>query len=113
MKPTTGSELVRTSGSILFYSAAIKALFYGSLKLTNAFTLGNIGKSDIRDNKPEGNDEIVYSENAKFVNYTELKDSENGTMFYDKDNDIVVIKINGQWMKLAVEPLPKKVKYDF
>jgi hypothetical protein len=90
-----------------------KALFYGSLKLSNALTLGNIGKANIRPDKPEGDDERVYEEDAKFVNFKELKGSDNGTLFYDEDNNIVVIKINGKWMKLAVEALPKGVTYPF
>lgn len=90
-----------------------KALFYGSLKLANAFTLGNIGKNNIRPDKPEGDDERVYEEDAKFVNYKELKGSGNGTLFYDEDNHIIVIKINGKWMKLGVEALPKGVNYPF
>jgi len=90
-----------------------KAIFYGSLKLTNVLTLGNIGKDDIRSDQPEGDDERSYEESAKHVNYIALKEGGDGTMFYDKDNDIVVIKINGEWMRLAVKRLPKKVSYDF
>ena len=90
-----------------------KAIFYGSLKLSNILTLGNIGKGDIRNDPPEGDDERNYEESAKHVNYIALKEGGDGTMFYDKDNDIVVIKINGEWMRLAVKPLPKNVAYDF
>jgi hypothetical protein len=90
-----------------------KALFYGSLKLTNALTLGNIGKDDVSETKPEGDDENNFEKDARFVNYKELKTSGDGTMFYDKDNNIVVIRINGKWMKLAVEPLPEHVDYKF
>jgi hypothetical protein len=90
-----------------------KAIFYGSLKLSNAFTLGNIGNEDLRPDKPEGDDEKNFTENAKYVNYKELKESGDGTMFYDKDNKIVVIKIEGEWMQLKVKKLPKKVKYAF
>ena len=90
-----------------------KALFYGSLKLTNAFTLGNVSKNNIRADKPQGDDEKVSEEDAKFVNFKELKGSGNGTLFYDEDNNIVVIKINGKWMKLTIEALPKGVKYPF
>jgi hypothetical protein len=90
-----------------------KALFYGSLKLTNAFTLGSISRNNIRSEKPEGDDEKVFEEDAKFVNFKELKGSGNGTLFYDEDNGIVAIKINGKWMKLAVEKLPKGVSYPF
>ena len=90
-----------------------KAIFYGSLKLSNALTLGNIGRDNIRQEKPEGDDETNFREDANFVNFKELKDSGDGTIFYDKDNKIVVIKINGQWMKLIVESLPGNIKYDF
>lgn len=90
-----------------------KALFYGSLKLTNALTLGGIGKKDIATTTPEGDDEVNAEADARFVNYKELKGSGDGTLFYDKDRHMVIIKINGQWMRLAVEKLPKDVKYDF
>ena len=90
-----------------------KAIFYGSLKMTNAFTLGKIGREDLQKEPPQGDDEEFFSESAKHVNYQELKGSEDGTMFYDKDRNIVVIKINGNWMKLAVEPLPNDIQYDF
>lgn len=90
-----------------------KAIFYGSLKLTNALTLGRIGKEDILTTGPEGDDETHYEASGKHVNYQELKNSEDGTIFYDKDNDIVVIKVKGKWMRLAVEALPAGVRYDF
>lgn len=90
-----------------------KAIFYGSLRLTNAFTLGAIGKDDIATEKPQGDDEPNYQADAKYVNFKELKDSTDGTMFYDKDNKMVVIKIEGKWMKLKVEPLPAGVEYKF
>lgn len=90
-----------------------KAIFYGSLKLTNVLTLGNIGKDNISAEKPLGDDETNFKDDAKNVNYKELKTSGDGTIFYDKDNHIAVIKINGEWMKLSVEPLPENIKYDF
>uniref|UniRef100_UPI00321765C8 hypothetical protein n=1 Tax=uncultured Draconibacterium sp. TaxID=1573823 RepID=UPI00321765C8 len=90
-----------------------KAVFYGSLKLSNALTLGNIGKNNLRKEKPEGDDEQNAEESAKHVNFSELKKSDDGTLFYDSDNDIVAIKINGKWMKLKVEELPEGVEYDF
>jgi len=90
-----------------------KAVFYGSLKLSNALTLGNIGRADISKEKLAGDDEYISGESAKHVNYRELKEGGDGTIFYDKDNKIVVIKIDGQWMKLQVAPLPKNVKYAF
>jgi hypothetical protein len=90
-----------------------KAIFYGSLKLTNAFTLGNIGKNDLREQKPGRDDEENAEESAKYVNYRELNESGDGTIFYDSDNHIVVIKINGKWMKLNVEQLPEGIEYKF
>jgi hypothetical protein len=90
-----------------------RAIFYGSLNLKNALTLGNIGREDLREEHPEGDDESNYEESAKQVNYIALRDGGDGTMFYDKDNDIVVIKVNGEWMQLRVKKLPKHIKYDF
>lgn len=90
-----------------------KAVFYGSLQLTNALTLGNIGTEDLRSDAPEGDDEQNYAESARHVNYQALKEGGDGTLFYDKDHNIVVIKVNGEWMKVAVEPLPEGVSYDF
>ena len=88
-----------------------KAIFYGSLKLTNALTLGNIGAADLAEQKPEGDAEVNAEQDAKFVNFKELKGSGNGTMFYDKDNNIVVIKVGDKWMKVVVAELPANVKY--
>ncbi len=90
-----------------------KAVFYGSLQLTNALSLGAIGKDDLEETKPTGDDEKNYEKDARHVNYTELKNSPDGTIFYDKDNKIVVVKIDGKWMKLAVEGLPPGVNYKF
>ncbi len=90
-----------------------KAIFYGSLTLTNALTLGRIGKEDLVKTEPAEDHEKAAEESAKYVNYESLKNSEDGTIFYDKDNDIVVIKIKGEWRQLETKPLPKKVKYDF
>ena len=81
--------------------------------LANALTLGNIGREDLREEQPEGDDESHYEESAKHVNYIALRDGGDGTMFYDKDNDIVVIKVNGVWMQLRVKKLPKHIQYDF
>jgi hypothetical protein len=90
-----------------------QAVFYGSLRLTNALTLGRIGKDNIRRQPPEGDDETNFSESAKHVNFQSLKGADDGTIFYDKDNNIVVIKIDGKWMKLLTEPLPEGISYDF
>jgi hypothetical protein len=90
-----------------------KAIFYGSLKLSNALTLGSIGRDNLRATPPDGDDEVGFEESAKYVNYKALKQSDDGTIFYDKDRHMVVIKIDGRWMKLRVEPLPDSVAYDF
>lgn len=90
-----------------------KAVFYGSLQLTNALSLGAIGHDDLEETKPTGDDETNHEKDARHVNYTELKNSPDGTIFYDKDHKIVVVKINGKWMKLAVEGLPPGVNYKF
>lgn len=90
-----------------------KAIFYGSLQLTNTLSLGRIGRDDLRKDQPEGSDEENYYESAKNVNYKALKDSKDGTIFYDNDNHIVVIKVEGEWMQIPVKSLPKGVKYDF
>lgn len=90
-----------------------KALFYGSLRLTNALTLGNIGKDDLRGTEVPGDAEKEYAEDAKHVNFQELKTGGDGTIFYDKENHIMVIRIDGQWMKVSIEPLPANVKYPF
>lgn len=90
-----------------------KAIFYGSLRLTNALSLGAIGREDIEETRSDGDDESNYAKDAKYVNYKELKNSPDGTIFYDKDNKIVVVKINGTWMKLAVEALPAGIQYKF
>ena len=36
-----------------------------------------------------------------------LKKAGNGTMFYDSDYDIIVVKVGGKWKKLPVEELPE------
>ncbi|OIN60868.1 hypothetical protein [Arsenicibacter rosenii] len=90
-----------------------QAVFYGSLKLTNVLTLGALGKEDLSSEKPQGDDERNYKEDARYVNYKELKNSGDGTIFYDKDNKIVVIKVDGKWMKLKVEELPAGINYTF
>ena len=90
-----------------------KAIFYGSLSLSNTLTLGNIGKDSLLEKAPEGDDEQNFEASAKHVNYRSLKEAKDGTLFYDKDHKMVVIKIGGKWMKLNVEPLPTGVEYNF
>ena len=90
-----------------------KAVFYGSLKLMNLLTLANFGQEDIQKVKPAGDDEKHFMESARHVNYVALKESGDGAMFYDKDHNIVVIKVDGKWMKLVVEELPEHINYEF
>jgi len=90
-----------------------RAIFYGALKLSNGLTLGNIGRDNTMKEQPGGDDENNHEESAKYVNYIALKEGGDGTMFYDKDNDIVVIKVEGEWMQLKVKKLPRDIKYDF
>lgn len=90
-----------------------EAVFYGSLRLSNALTLGNISAENLRQDKPPGDDETNHAEDAKHVNFQQLRDSGDGTMFYDAERHIVVIRVAGQWMKLAVEILPEGVEYPF
>jgi hypothetical protein len=90
-----------------------EAIFYGSLRLSNALTLGRIGRDQLRREAPEGDSEQHYAESAKHVNFRQLQDSEDGTLFYDTDHQMLVIRINGQWMKVSVEPLPADVQYGF
>lgn len=108
-----------------------KAIFYGEIDLRNLIRLDNIGADDLSD-KPVNWKEITekakkelkredyptesyyrhaitaegYKQEAKFLKYQALKKAGNGTMFYDKDNDIIVVKVGGKWKKLPVEDLP-------
>lgn len=104
-----GSDVKKHS----FLFSRDKAVFYGSLKLNNVLTLGNISSDELIKVKPKVDADQNAEENNKYVTYKELKDSGDGSIFYDKDHHIVVIKIDGKWMKLMVEPLPKGVHYYF
>lgn len=82
-----------------------RAIFYGSLELENILTLAGISAADI-DSTPFKSDANRYSaESAKRVKYKALKNAKDGTLYYDKDKKIVVIKIDGKWNKVMVEPL--------
>jgi hypothetical protein len=90
-----------------------EAMFYGSLRLSNVLTLGNIGKNDLLRDKPSGDDETNSEQDMKNVNFKALKNSSDGTIFYDTDHKMVVIKIDGKWMQVMVQPLPDSIKYEF
>lgn len=49
--------------------------------------------------------EIYAEENNKCLKYIALNNAENGAMFYDTDRDKAVIKVNGIWCDLPVEPI--------
>lgn len=90
-----------------------KAIFYGSVRFDNVLTLGNISRRELLEERPAGDPDKNADSNDKYVKYKELRSSGDGAMFYDSDNHIVVIKIDGKWMRLKVEPLPDSLKYDF
>lgn len=90
-----------------------EAVFYGSLRLSNALTLGRISRDQLRADPVDGDHEQYYAESAKHVNYVALKNGGDGTIFYDADHKMLVIRIDGRWMKVALEPLPPGVEYDF
>jgi len=49
--------------------------------LTNTLSLGRLGKKDLGEYEPEGDNEENYEESAKQVNYNALRDSEDGAVF--------------------------------
>ena len=115
-----------------------RAIFYGSVDMRGLLTLPNIGAGDMRDtpvSKAEA-DKIraaaraklkredfetdsyyrhavegeFYKEFAKYNKRKEFKNVKDGTIFYDTDRKIVVVKIDGKWHKLKTEPID--VEYD-
>ncbi len=109
------------------------AIFYGSVEMRNLLTLANIGKEDLRETPIPWKErkEIIANakkkikredfttdsyhhhaiegeyrkEYAKYRRAQKLKNAPNGTIFYDKDRKIVVIKIDGKWHKLETTPI--------
>ena len=55
---------------------------------------------------------VMYQYELKMLKKKALKNAKNGAMFYDKDNDIVVVKVGGKWRKVVTEDLPAGVSYD-
>ena len=109
-----------------------KAIFYGQTEFRNLIRLDNIGSADLSDKNvdwKESNKEAKktvkredyptestyrhaitaegYKKEAKYLKANALKKAGNGTMFYDKDYDIIVVKVGGKWKKLPVEELPE------
>lgn len=111
-----------------------RAIMYANVEFKNLLSLDNIGADDLLDEKPEENIDnyplprenfksdmdhkharmgLYYTEEAKFQRKQNIKNAKNGSMFYDKDNDIVVVKVGGKWRKVVTEDLPEGVSYDF
>ncbi len=110
-----------------------RAVMYANVEFRNILSLDNIGRDDLLDEKPEENIEnyplprenfksdmdckharmgLYYTEEAKFQRKQNIKNARNGSMFYDKDNDIFAVKIGGKWRKVVTEELPEGVLYD-
>ncbi len=82
-----------------------RAIFYGSLELENILTLAGISAAEL-DPKPFKADADKHSAaSAKSVKYNALKNAKDGTLYYDKDRKMVVVKIDGKWNRVMVEPL--------
>ena len=110
-----------------------RAIFYGAVEMRSPLTLASVGKDDLRDVQLTGKDikkirteakkhikredfetdsyykhaveGEVYKEFAKYTKKKLLKQAKDGTIFYDKDRKIVVIKIDGKWHKLETTPI--------
>ena len=112
------------------------AIFYGEVEMKNLFVLDNIGRDDLLDKVPprkewkaeaekiyprekfdnekdyqHAHSGVMYRHELKVLKKRALKNAKNGTMFYDKDNDIVVVKVGGKWRKVVTEDLPAGVSY--
>ena len=109
-----------------------RAIMYANVEFKNLVTLDNVGREDLLAEKPEENIDnyplprenfdsdmdckharmgLYYKEEAKFQRSQSIKNAKNGAMFYDKDNDIVVVKVGGKWRKVVTEDLPAGVSY--
>ena len=82
-----------------------RAVFYGSLELDNILTLANISASDLNPMPVKAHAEKEYGKSAAHVKYKALKEAKDGTLYYDRDKKIVVVKIDGKWNRVMVEPL--------
>ena len=114
-----------------------RAIFYGEVEMRNIFRLDNIGKDDLLDKMPpreqirerakklyprenfkssrdcdHARAGVGYLEEAKVLKKRALKNAKDGSIFYDKDNHIVVIKVNGKWKQLPTVDLPPNVSYE-
>lgn len=114
-----------------------RAIFYGEVEMRNIFRLDNIGKDDLLDKMPpkeqirerakklyprenfksskdcdHARAGVGYLEEAKVLKKRALKNAKDGSIFYDKDNHIVVIKVDGKWKQLPTVDLPANVSYE-
>ncbi|PWM29364.1 MAG: hypothetical protein DBX55_07185 [Verrucomicrobia bacterium] len=114
-----------------------RAIFYGEVEMRNIFRLDNIGKDDLLDKMPpkeqirerakklyprenfksskdcdHARAGVGYLEEAKVLKKRALKNAKDGSIFYDKDNHIVVIKVDGKWKRLPTVDLPANVSYE-
>ena len=119
------------------YGQGLNAFFYGEVEMRNIFRLDNIGKDDLLDKMPpreqirerakklyprenfkssrdcdHARAGVGYLEEAKVLKKRALKNAKDGSIFYDKDNHIVVIKVNGKWKQLPTVDLPPNVSYE-
>lgn len=64
------------------------------------------------DTAYEADQAATSANNAKCCKYIQLKDAENGAMWYDSVRHKVVVKVNGVWCDLQTTPVPEGT-YDF
>lgn len=58
------------------------------------------------DQAYEANNPSTSQNNLKCCRYIQLKNAENGAMFYDTNRDKLVCKVNGKWSDVQVTPVP-------
>ena len=106
------------------------AIFYGAVEMKNLLTLDSISKDDLIDKMPpreewkkEAEEKfptanykdakdahhaqvgVMYQYESKVQKKKELANAKDGTMYYNKDIDAVVVKIKGKWHKVLTEPI--------
>ena len=88
-----------------------KAVSYGLHDFRNVVELASISPSKDIDTRYKSVEEIdsVYEpdqyahENARCMLYIALRDARNGAIWYNKDTNHIVCKINGKWQNLLTE----------
>lgn len=109
-----------------------RAIFYGQTEFRNLIRLDNIGAEDLSEENTDwkkSNEEAKktvkrgdyptegtyrhaitaegYKKESKYLKAQALKNAGDGTMFYDRDYNIIVAKVGGKWKKVPVEELPE------